>query len=197
MAVNLATSTIVAQAVRELERGDFSSFGDSSQIAKDLAAAYPTALGFCLAAEDWTFASKIADLPLAVSATTPADPALPFLYQLPADCVLLRDVYNDDISWRRDGDFLRASIETGLKIRYTSKVDSEDKMPEAFRDWVSLRLAIMLAPTWLQSRTKRADLYNLSERALVDAKSHDRVASSGRRWDGDGGFSDWASEATR
>jgi len=162
-----------------------------------VAGAYPTALDFCLTSEDWTFASRLADLPPATSATAPADPDLPYLYQLPADCVMLRDVYDDQIAWRRDGDFLRADAEAGIKIRYTARTETESKMPAPFREWVSLRLAIMLAPTWLQSRSKRRDLYDLAERALVDAKARDRVAGSGRRWDGDGEMSDWVSEALR
>lgn len=197
MTIPLSTSTIAQQAVRELEQGNFSSFADDSDLARDLASAYPTALDNCLSSEDWTFASRLADLPPAASASAVADPDLPYLYMLPADCVRLRDVFDDEISWRQDGDFLRATAETGLKIRYTIRTDNESKLPAPFRDWVSLRLAIMLAPIWLQSNTKRANLYALAKDALTDAKAHDRVASSGRRWDSDDGFSDWVSEALR
>lgn len=197
MAVTLATSTIVTQAVRELERGDFSSFGDDSDLGRDLAETYPTALDFCLGAEDWTFARRLADLPPAVASLAPADPDLPYLYKLPADCVRLRDVYDDEISWRKDGDFLRATAETGLKIRYTVRIEVESSLPAAFRDWAALRLAIMLAPRWLQSRTKRKDLYDMGKAAFADAKTEDRIDGSGRRWDGEDGFSDWVSEATR
>lgn len=200
MALVLATSTIVAQAVRELEQSPVSSFGDDHRFPQALADAYPTALDACLEDHDWSFARVLADLPAADPDPAPAaDPDLPYLYQLPSDCVKLRHVYLDlsTSTWRRDGDFLRSDQATSLKIRYTRRDEQESLLPATFREAVSLRLAVMLAPEWLTTRTKRADLYNMADRALTVAKKADRVDGTPRRWDGDGDTVDWISEAQK
>lgn len=198
MSVNLATSTIVDQAITELELDPISSFGDDSDLARDVRAKYPGALKFCFEAEDWSFASTIVGLPPAVPATPPADdPNLVALYTLPADCVRVREMLDRGVAWRQDAGFLRADQADGLKIRYTRLIENEDRLPESFADLVALRLAVKLAPRYLQTRTKRSDLFSLFERALIEAKSGDRINSSGRRWDGRDMVSDWASEAVR
>jgi len=200
MAVNLATSTIVRQAVIELERSDLSGFGENSEFGQAIAAAYPQALEFCLEREDWSFASRLASLPPASADEAPADPDLPTLFKIPAGCVRLREIITPGaghVLWRLDGDFLRTDATASIMIRYTAKTDREDALPVSFRDAVALRLAVLLSPRWLQTRTKRVDLVNMADRALSDAKTNDRVVSSGRQWDGGTAGADWASEAVR
>lgn len=198
MALNVAASIIVDQALVELELDPISSFGDDSDLARDVAGKYPAALKYCLEAEDWSFASVIADLPPATPDAPPAgDAALVYLYKLPSDCVRLRAVLDAGVTWRLDENFLRADAGDGLKIRYTRAVADEDAMPASFAEFVSLRLAIKLSPRWLQSRSKRADLHSLMKEAQADAKTADRTISSGRRWDGNDMGTDWVSEALR
>ena len=198
MAVNVSTSTIVDQAVSELELDPMRAFGDDSDLAVDIDAKYQGAVKFCLEAEDWSFASTIADLPRATPGDPPAeDPSLIYLYKLPDHCVKLREVLDLGFSWRADARFLLADQAGKRKIRYTRWIHNEEQMPDSFIDFVALRLAIKLAPRWLQSRAKRGDLYTMMKDAQADAKSADRVVSSGRRWDGGEMVSDWVSEALR
>lgn len=208
MPVSVATSEIVDQAVRAMELDPISSFGDDSDLAVDVAKAYPTALNFCFELEDWAFASVLCTLPPTVTPpTTPfgtpypgvnaePDPGLPYKYTLPGDCVRLREVY-DNVSWRLDGRFLRADQDGGVMVRYTARIEYEQKLSPSFINLVSLRLALMLAPKWLQTGAKRKDLFALYDRAIVDARSADRTVSSGRRWDGGEAQADWVSEALR
>lgn len=199
MALVLATSTIVAQAVRELEQAPISSFADSHRFPQSLAAAYPTALEVCLEEHDWSFARVLSDLPQASAPGIAADPDLPYLYQLPSDCVKLRHVYLAPGSgvWRKDGDYLRSDQAAPLKIRYTSRTDQEAKLPASFREAVALRLALALSPQWLTTRTKRADLYNMADNAMLRARTADRIDGTPRRWDGGDAATDWTSEAMR
>lgn len=199
MAVNLATSDIVAQAVLELEAAPISSFAEDHEFPRNLAKHYPRALDTCLTASNWSFARVLAALPQATAPSGAAeDPDLPYLFKVPSDCVKLRDVDGDTIAWRRDEGFIRASAPASLNIRYTRRITDETKLPATFREWVALELAIRLAPKHLQTRTKRADLKTMALDARRIALEEDRNMASGVRWDGDDdAASDWVELATR
>lgn len=199
MAVNLATSDIVAQAVIELEQAPISSFAEDHEFPRSLAKHYPRVLDACLATSNWSFARELKSLPPATAPSgTVEDPDLPYLFKLPSDCVKLRRVLGENIKWRLDEAFIRSSSETALTIRYTRRIETESKLPAPFREWVALELAVRLAPTHLQTRTKRADLANMAKEARALALKDDRNMSSGDRWDGDeDAADDWVELAVR
>lgn len=194
----IATSTIAAQAFRLMELGPISSFADDTPQAQDAAQQYPVARKLCLETCDWSFASRIADLPEAIRPeTTPISAAFPFLYRLPADCLRVREMINPCVDWRLDGDFLRADRSGPLPIRYTRDLETETRFPAIFAEAVSWRLAAMLAPRWVGAANKISLLEQGAERALKQAMRTDARQASAARYDGRPDSGDWVSEVLR
>ncbi|WP_010140406.1 hypothetical protein [Oceanicola sp. S124] len=198
MTTPIATSTIAQQAFRFMELSPLSSFADDSPQAQAASEQYPEALRICLEEEDWSFARRLVSLPPigVLPAGLAADPTLPVVYRLPGDLVRLNWVA-DEVSWRRDEDLLRTDTTGQLLIRYTRLIDNEKALPALFRTAVSYQLAILLAPLYVGSRTKRADLAAEGLAALERAVTHDNRSASARRWDGQPASGDWATGATR
>lgn len=200
MPTPIAVSTIVAQTFRFMEAGPISSFDDDTEQAIAAAEQYLTALHSCLEACDWAFASTLAYLPELVplpGSVTATDPDLPYLYALPADLLIIREVGTDWTAWRRDREGLRADDAAPLRIRYTAAVTAEASLPATFRTAVSLRLATLLAPRWLTTQSKIQYLQIQFEDALKAAMRHDGRNASSARYDGQQDQGDWASEAVR
>ncbi len=194
----IATSTIAAQAFRLMELGPISSFADDTPQAQDAAQQYPVARKLCLETCDWSFASRIADLPEAIRPeTTPVSTAFPFLFRLPSDCLKVREVIGCWIDWRLDDDFLRADRAGPLSIRYTADQTNEARFPAMFTEAVSWRLAAMLAPRWVGAANKISLLEQGAERALKQAMRTDARQASAARYDGRPDRGDWVSEVLR
>jgi hypothetical protein len=198
----IAASTIAAQAFRFMEMGPVSSFADDSPQAQDAAEQYPRAMGMCLEGYDWSFASTLAHLPEAVRpATLAAEAALPYLYALPGDVIVLREVGAPDAfdrpRWRLDRGFLRADAPGPLRVRYTGRIENEAILPSLFQTAVAAQLALLLAPRWLQTMSKiqwlRASLDDGMQAAI---RADARMASAGR-YDDRPEARDWVTEALR
>ena len=209
----LAAGSVPAQAFRLMEMAPISAFADDTPQARDAAEQYAVALQMVLENTDWSFASRMANLPEV--AAVAIDPDLPHLYVLPGDCVMLRQVIGsaaDDtlarrdphVRWRRDADGLRASLAGPLTIRYTARVTDEVRMPATVRTVLSLQLAVLLAPVYMPNRAKIEALEVRLDRALTEARRSDARTASTIRADGRdidtgwrGGDGDWVTEATR
>lgn len=184
MPLPIATSTIVAQAWRFLELSPISSFDDDTEQARSAADQYPNALRECLARADWSFASIVENLPLAIRPQSVAeDPELPYFYKAPAGLVRLLEVGTPDTAWRLDRDGLRASDPAPLRIRYTGEITNEAALPAAFQAAVALRLALLLGPRWLGTQTKLRALAQQFDLELAAAKKQDSRSASGQRYD--------------
>lgn len=198
MAEPIATSTIAAQAFRLMELGPISSFADDTPQAQDASQQYPVARRLCLEACDWSFASRIADLPEAVRPdTTPIATGFPHLFKLPADCLKVREVIDARIDWRLDGDFLRADRAGPLSIRYTADQSNETRFPAMFAEAVSWRLAAMLAPRWVGAANKIGLLEQGAGDSLKQAMRADARQASAARYDGRPDTVDWVDEVLR
>lgn len=198
MVTPIATSNIVKQAFRFMEVTPPSSLADDDDKATAANEQYGTALKACLEQEDFSFARRFASLALA---NTPdgekPDPELPYFHTLPGDCVKLRGLRDKWIKWRIDGLYLLTDQAAAVEIRYTRLITDEDRLPAMFQTAVSYQLAVLLAPTYVGSRTKRADLVSDGMSALRKAVENDAVTASHARWDGEEDSGDWVSEATR
>lgn len=199
MPLDIATSTIVQQCFRALETTLPSSLDDNSKHARDAKEQYPIALEIALEANDWSFASRQVSLPpVSLPDGVAEDADMPVCYKLPTDCVRLMEVVDPDTIWRLDeGRLIRADAEGGLVIRYTRKIDSEDRLPATFRTAVAMQLAVLLAPSYVRTQSRRDRLASAAGDMLNQAKSADKRSASSSRWDGLERKSDWASEATR
>ncbi len=192
-----ANAGIAATAFRLMELAPFSSFADDTPQAQDAAQQYPVARRMCLEACDWSFASEIAHLAEA-SAEIAADPALPFSYVLPGNCLRMLQTLDRDIRWRIDGRTVRADTPGPLPIRYIADIDNENLMPAAFQTALAYRLAALMSPRWIGAESKTQALEQRAEMALRSAMKLDARSASLERYDGEEpGAADWAAWALR
>lgn len=189
----IAASTIAQQAFRFMEVAPIGSFADASPQASAASEQYPLALGKMLEKHDWSFASKIVQLPQ-VAETHPVDPDLIYRYRLPSDFVALRQVYPKYLKWRRSGDEILCNQAQNLTIRYTWLITNEALLPASFQTVVSLALAVRL-PIYIPSRTKRADLKQDLKEAIEECWTAHKYDASQDRLDGGPEQPDWAQEA--
>lgn len=194
----IATSTIVAQAITALEIGEVSSLADDTPEAQMAAEFYPEAMRLCLEAgrSEWSFAEHLVQLPelAALPADHLADPDLPHVFALPADLVVLREVI-DTCRWRRDSLGLRTDRAGPLRVRYTRVIGNEDRLPASFRTAVALQLAVLMAPRWLTTQSKRAQLQQDLGLALQNALRSDSRQASQRSYRAGDDWG-WSREAT-
>lgn len=198
MSSPIATSAIVSQAFRILERGPISSLADNSQEARDAAEQYPVALAECLERADWSFASSRRQLAAVLPEADPyTDPELPYLYQLPGDVVRLREVGDGRTHWRLDRDGLRADHPGPLRVRYTGTITDESRLPASFRTAVALRLAWLLGPTYVEGKARLNAIDDDFRTQIKQAMREDARQASEARYDGMADQGDWATEARR
>lgn len=199
MPAPVATSTIAAQAFRLMELAPISSFADDTDQARAAAEQYDVALETCLEACDWSFASVFAGLSelAALPSGAAADPDLVFSYGLPGDCLALREVGDGFTRWRRDRDLVRADQAGPLPVRYTARIEDEDRLPATFRQAVSWRLAAMLAPAWSGTAARVQQLEDGAAQSLRQAMRQDARQASSERYDGGPDQPDWVEFALR
>ncbi len=196
MSLNLDTSEIVALAFVAMEKTPPASFSDDSEEAALTTRFYAIARDRCLEGGDWSFASVYAALPelVPVETVTP-DPALPYLYALPGDCLRLREVGDGTVKFRVDAIGLRADQSAPLPVRYTARITTESRTPVSFRAYVAAQLAVLLAPRFLGTSNKIEVLKRDLSDARTEAEREDSRTASEARYDGLPDQPDWATEA--
>ena len=192
-----ATAAIVTEAFLRVELSPPASFGDDSEQAQSAALFYPDALRACLEHSDWSFASTFQMLPeVTLPLGVTADTDLPHAYALPGDLVRLREVGSRATRWRIDGTRLRADEPGPLRLRYTALIINETSATSRFRQALAADLALRLAPRWLGTASKIAELRQHAEDALRIAARDDRATASQATWHG-GSAEDWGSAIAR
>lgn len=192
----VAVFDIAVQACRLLEVTGISSLDDAGDLARAMREQYPVARDRALEAADWSFASVLAALPQAVPEPTVAtDADLPYLYALPGDLLVIREVGTGLVQWRRDREGIRADEPAPLRLRYTGAIVDEARLPAEFRTAVGFVLALALAPKWLGTQSKTAALEDRGARALKQAMQNHAREASEARYDGQSHHDDWATGA--
>lgn len=189
-----AVADIAAKACRIMEVTPVSSLDDESQLARDLLAEFESARDRCLEAGDWSFASVFVTLPEYVpEAPFAADPDLPYTFRLPGDCLRVQEVGTLSTRWRIDRDALRADEPAPLRLRYTARLTNEQAMSAEFREAVAHVLAAALAPTYVETLSKRQAIEQKAEALLKRAARNVARDASTARYDGAEDEPDWVS----
>lgn len=202
----IASSAIAQQAFVELSLKPISSYGDDTPEAMEAAGALPRARAMVLGAYDWSYARKLVALPPlseAAAAELATDPDLPFAFALPAETETLRGLRNTaqprcHLQWRREGQVIRADA-SAVSALITRNMEREDVMPATVQYAIALQLAVLLAPRYLSTRTKVADLGDKLTTAINRARSDDAQSASHHRLDGlhPSTGDDWVAQVTR
>jgi hypothetical protein len=202
MTTPVAASSIAAQAFAELALRPLSSYGDDTPEALEAASALLRARALVLGSYDWSFARRLVPLAAMPDGLEAADPHLPYTFSLPAATQALRGVFlatdfQHAVRWRRDGALIRAA-ETPVVALVSVDLAREDLLPAAVQYAMALQMAVLMAPRYVTTRAKDADLQDKLRAALGQARSDDQVSASHHRLDGlDPGYGDdWVARVT-
>lgn len=195
--IAIAQSGIAAQAFLYMEKTPLSSLDDETEAAQAARTAYPQALNMMLELADWSFASVRRTL-LEANAPQNAtiDPAMPYFYKRPPDCLVLREVGDFGTQWELMRDHLRADQPGKLIVRYTAQIADETRLTAQFRDAVAMQLAVLLSGVYVPTQTKRDMLANMLQTKTLMAMQADARSASARQWDDGPNHRDWVREAT-
>jgi hypothetical protein len=202
----VAASAIAQQAFAELELRPLSSFGDDTPQATEAASALPRARAMVLGGYDWSFARALVNLPALTGSAMEAlaaDPRLPFAFALPAELEVLRGLHNTaqplcTLAWRREGQTIRADA-AAVSALITRRLEREDLFPATVQHAMALQMAMLMAPRYLTTRSKVADLGQRLAEAVSRARSDDAMSASHHRRDGLSPSigDDWVARVTR
>lgn len=198
MTAAIAASNIVQQAFRAMGIGTLSSLADTDPRVLAAAELYDSALDMTLEALDWSFASTLATISRkADSADILRDARYGYVYGLPANLLVLREVTDPDVSYRVDANVMQADYAGPLTIRYTAKVQQENTLPRTFQTAVAYQLALMMAPEHVKTARALDQLSTAFDTAFDRAARTDGTTASPRNYNQSGGGGDWLAEAIR
>jgi hypothetical protein len=195
MPVDRNTSNLAKIAFRALELRRPVTYQTTDEAVLALEDHYAHAITATLEAADWGFASRIAVLEVETGVTE-IDPRLPNAFLLPSDCGVIREVVTEGVAWRRDWTWLRADTADDITIRYTLETTTEAVMPAQFLEAAALRLAILMAPSFLEVQSKAARIQDAFDAAIRRATRTDAQTASASSYGLGLGSSDWSGEAT-
>jgi hypothetical protein len=180
--VDLATSAIIAQALRYMRLPPISMFDPSNPILPALRDAFDLAMDEALGAADWSFASVLAVLaPAGLPIADIADDAMPYAFQAPADAIMLRRVGNAGTAWRMDRGLLRADQPGPLTVRYTARITIEAHLPATFRTAVAMQIAAGLGGQYAGATIAADDLALQAAQTLKQAMREDARHAAAER----------------
>lgn len=173
---NLALDRIGGKELRGIS--DLTVSDTSSEELRACARSYNIALEEILSKVDWNEASAYADL-------TPATPPVGAMsrwsnaYNLPSDCLLLREVLNstEGGDYERVGRMILTNLDS-LQIRYTKKLTDITQWSVMLRECVVVKLAIKLCKKLGASRTLQEQLLQELEYMLYEVRGIDVTAQT-------------------
>jgi len=162
--INICNSALIKIGVTPIV-----SFTDNVKSAQVCNLLYPVIRDELLSFHYWNFAMRRKEL--ALLSTTP-EFGLPYEFQLPADCIRVRTVQSNDITFKIEGRKLLADSEI-IQIQYISNETDPSQFSPQFKEAISSRLAANLAYSMTASRGLSKDLFDYSVIQLRDARSAD------------------------
>lgn len=150
---------------------------ESSQAARACRLRYPFARDACLRAYDWNFAAARASLP---ALATPPAFGYANAYQLPVDCLFVREVGEGDDScqWEVESGTLITDRAAPLPIRYTRAVTNPAAFDPLFAETLAARVAAEVAVSLSESLGKAQALWQVYQSKLAEARRRDAQENS-------------------
>lgn len=158
--------SICNEALTALGENVIVNLTDNNKAARLCNLKYEGKRDYLLRRYHWNFAAKRATLTPEVVA-----PAFEFAYEflLPADCIQLREIYPNSVSYRIEGVSILCNNDT-LDIKYTYKVTDPTKMDAIFVETLSALLAREMATALTDNTTKHSQMDELYEVKLSEAR---------------------------
>ena len=176
----LSEVAICSLALQDIGRGlIITALDENSQAACACRLRYPFARDACLRAYDWNFAAARASL---LALATPPAFGYANAYQLPADCLFVREVGEDDdcCPWEVESGTLITDRAAPLNIKYTRAVTSPAAFDPLFAETLAARVAAEVAVSLSESLGKAQALWQVYQSKLAEARRRDAQESSGQ-----------------
>lgn len=163
---------ICNMALAEIGRGaQITSMDEASQAARACKLRYPYARDACLRAYDWNFAAKRAEL--AANGTAPAF-EFALAYDLPADCLLVRSVYEGEAEkWVVEGRQILTDMTAPIYIKYTFLATGTATFDPLFVEALAARLASDIAVQLSESVSRAQSLWQVYQGKMAEARRRD------------------------
>jgi len=159
-------------ALQDIGRGlTITALDENSQAARVCRLRYPFARDACLRAYDWNFAAGRARLP---ALAEPPPFGFANAYQLPPDCLFVRDVEGgDEYGWTVESGKLLTDLSAPLYIRYTRAVTNVAAFDPLFAETLAARIASEVAISLSESIGKAQSLWQVYQSKLAEARRRD------------------------
>jgi hypothetical protein len=163
---------ICNMALAELGRGlSITAMDEASTAARACKLHYPYARDAVLRSYDWNFAA--ARVELAANATVPAF-EYAFAYDLPADCLLVRAVFEGEAEkWVVEGRQILTDMSAPIFVKYTRLVTDTAQFDPLFVVALSARLASEIAVKLSESVSRAQSLWQVYQAKLTEARRRD------------------------
>ena len=148
---------------------EITSLDEPSAAARSCKLHYPYARDATLRCYDWNFAARRASLP---ASAEPPPYGYDAAFQLPADCILVRKVFNTKV-WEIERRHILANAVAPLQIAYTAVIENPREFDALFADTLATRLASDLAVRLSDNLTRAQQLYSLYVAKLAEARGVD------------------------
>lgn len=158
--------SICNEALTALGENTIVNLTDNNKAARLCNLKYEGKRDYLLRRYHWNFAAKRDSLTPEVDT-----PAFEFTYEflLPVDCIQLREIYPNTVSYRLEGASILCNDDT-LDIKYTYKVTDPAKMDATFVEALSALLAREMAVALTDNNTKHNKMDELYEVKLSEAR---------------------------
>ena len=145
------------------------SFSEQTKAARFCNIQYETIRDELLSAHYWNFA--MARVALAQVSTPPLF-GFDYAYQLPADCLRVRQIEENDAKFKIEGRLLYTDSATA-NIQYVSKNTDASQYSPYFKEALASRLAADLAYPMVQSVSLSEKMFQKHQFLLVEARAFD------------------------
>lgn len=164
-----------------------SLLGSTNESDRQCSLRYPSIRDSMLEDHMWNFAEKRSQL---AALTETPDFEYDYYYQLPADCLKARMLYETEEPFRVEADDRIATNASSAKLLYTAQITDPTKFSPLFVSALKYRLAAELAMVMTTNRTLADTLYAKADAELSRAKMRDSQEGTARKRRR---FNDWLS----
>lgn len=161
-----------------MEIGDTSiiNLSDGTEKAKACRLCYEDMRDALLADHPWLFAMKRASLGGALA--TASAFGFDYAYQLPTDCLTIRNVYGSGLdeftytqdAWTREGETILTDEEAPIYLRYVQRIEDPQKFPPPFVEALVFLIASKLAGIIVRSNPLVERMTVMHEQKLKKAR---------------------------
>lgn len=168
--------SICTVALAHLGAAPIRSFDESNKRARMCDVFFDICRDLLLSKFDWPFARKYTLLQ-AVDMTDLDIPDGEYLYALPADCKVARDIgkRGNDTPWSVMADGLHCIMSESVYLFYTYKVTDSALFSDPFADLLAMQLAVKIAPAITQDKDLvkvLADQYRIVQQEAWEADAN-------------------------